>query len=115
LANLVQLSGHELNTRSNIEDNDTATSTGNSGDSSRYKKILDKGSQLGAKLMDDKFEGLGPAEMLDLISQVWVEMLCYVSYRCSAHSHAKQLNNGSELITIVAFLMEQGEPPCPRV
>jgi hypothetical protein len=84
-------------------DNDTPTSTGNSGDSSRYKKILDKGSQLGTKLMDDKFKGLGPAEMLDRISQVWVEMLWYVSYRCSAHSHAKQLSDGSELITIVAF------------
>lgn len=107
LANLVQLSGRQLNTRSNTEDNDdTATSTGNSGDSSGYKKILDKGSQLGAKLIDDKFEGLGIAEMLDLISQVWVEMLCYVSYRCSAHSHAKQLSNGGELITVAAFLME---------
>jgi hypothetical protein len=67
---------------------------------------LDKASQLGAKLIDDKIEGLGIAEMLDLISQVWVEMLCYVSYRCSAHAHAKQLSNGGELITVAAFLME---------
>ena len=81
----------------------------------RYKKIFDKGSQLGAKLIDDKFEGLGTPEILDLISQVWVEMLRYLSYQCSAHSHAKHLNNSGELITIVAFLMEQGEPPCPRV
>ncbi|XP_066347523.1 uncharacterized protein [Miscanthus floridulus] len=106
VANLVQLSGHELNTRSNIEHNDAATSTSSFADSSRYKKILDKGSQLGAKLIDDKFEGLGTPEILDLISQVWMEMLCYVSYRCSAHSHAKQLSNGGELITVAAFLME---------
>jgi hypothetical protein len=107
LANLVQLSGHQLNTRPYTEDNDTTTSTGNAGDdSSHYKKILDKGSQLGAKLMDEKIEGLGTTEMLDVISQVWVEILFYVSYRCSAHSHAKQLSNGGELITVAAFLME---------
>uniref|UniRef100_A0A0A9A6P8 Uncharacterized protein n=1 Tax=Arundo donax TaxID=35708 RepID=A0A0A9A6P8_ARUDO len=33
-------------------------------------------------------------------------MLCYAGYRCSAYSHAKQLSNGGEFITIVALLME---------
>uniref|UniRef100_K3YBY4 DUF4220 domain-containing protein n=1 Tax=Setaria italica TaxID=4555 RepID=K3YBY4_SETIT len=105
LANLLRRSGNELNTRSNTEANDI-TLTGISGDSSRYKKILDRGSQLGAKLVDDKLQDSGTAGILELITQVWVEMLCYVGYRCSAYSHAKQLSNGSELITVAALLME---------
>ncbi|TKW03038.1 hypothetical protein SEVIR_7G040700v4 [Setaria viridis] len=105
LANLLRRSGNELNTRSNTEANDI-TLTGISGDSSRYKKILDRGSQLGAKLVDDKLQDSGTAGILELITRVWVEMLCYVGYRCSAYSHAKQLSNGSELITVAALLME---------
>ncbi|RLM80887.1 hypothetical protein C2845_PM12G07080 [Panicum miliaceum] len=41
--------------------------------------------------------------MLELIAQVWVEMLCYAGARCSAHSHAMQLSNGGELITLAAI------------
>ncbi|KAF0918247.1 hypothetical protein E2562_023330 [Oryza meyeriana var. granulata] len=43
---------------------------------------------------------------LELIALVWVEMLCYAGRRCSAYSHAKQLSNGGELITIAAILVE---------
>ena len=44
--------------------------------------------------------------MLKLIVLVWVEMLCYAGQRCSSDSHAKQLSNGGELITIAAILVE---------
>ncbi|WVZ83535.1 hypothetical protein U9M48_030672 [Paspalum notatum var. saurae] len=90
-----------------IHDNCVGVSTGNAGDSSHYKKILDKGTQLGAKLIDDKLEESGASTpMLELIAHVWMEILCYVGYRCSAYSLAKQLGSGGELITIAALLME---------
>ena len=66
---------------------------------------FDRASQLGAKLIIIK-ELDAAADMLDLISQVWMEMLCYVSYRCRAESHARQLSDGGEIMTIVAILME---------
>jgi hypothetical protein len=44
--------------------------------------------------------------MLELMSQVWVELLCYAAARCSPDSHARQLSNGGEFTTIVAFLIE---------
>jgi hypothetical protein len=34
--------------------------------------------------------------MVEVILQVWVDMLYYASYRCSKESHAKQLADGSE-------------------
>uniref|UniRef100_A0ACD5X710 Uncharacterized protein n=1 Tax=Avena sativa TaxID=4498 RepID=A0ACD5X710_AVESA len=65
---------------------------------------FDRASHLGAKLI---IEGLDTADdMLDLISQVWMEILCYVSYRCRPESHARQLSDGGEIMTIVAILME---------
>uniref|UniRef100_A0ACD5XF49 Uncharacterized protein n=1 Tax=Avena sativa TaxID=4498 RepID=A0ACD5XF49_AVESA len=65
---------------------------------------FDRASQLGAKLIS---KGLDAADgMLDLISQVWMEIMCYVSYRCRPESHARQLSDGGEIITIVAILME---------
>ncbi|KAG2649577.1 hypothetical protein PVAP13_1NG120319 [Panicum virgatum] len=48
-------------------------------------------------------------KVLELIAQVWVEMLCYVGVRCSAHSHAVQLSNGGELITLAALLVRYYE------
>ncbi|CAD6256232.1 unnamed protein product [Miscanthus lutarioriparius] len=43
---------------------------------------------------------------LELLAQVWVEAMCYAAQRCSAYSHAKQLSNGGELITVAALLLE---------
>jgi hypothetical protein len=65
---------------------------------------FDRASQLGAKLIAKELDEA--ADMLDLISQVWMEMLCYVSCRCRAESHARQLSDGGEIVTIVAILME---------
>ncbi|VAI42500.1 hypothetical protein VPH35_103007 [Triticum aestivum] len=68
---------------------------------------FDRASQLGEKLIDMTLDTPATsADMLDLISQVWMEMLCYVSYRCTPDSHARQLSNGGEITTVVAILME---------
>ncbi|KAF8701847.1 hypothetical protein HU200_033171 [Digitaria exilis] len=59
------------------------------------------GCKLGAMLIRKH-----AADTLDVISQVWVETLCYAAKGCSAYAHAKQLSNGGELITVVAVLLE---------
>lgn len=41
-----------------------------------------------------------------MIVEVWMEMLCYAGYQCSGCSHAKQLSNGGELLTVVALVVE---------
>ncbi|XBI60896.1 hypothetical protein VPH35_041768 [Triticum aestivum] len=70
---------------------------------------LDKGCQLAAKLIHTadgpdagKRSALG---ILKMIFEVWVEMLCYTAYWCNEKSHAKNLTNGGELMTIVALMM----------
>uniref|UniRef100_A0ACD5YQP2 Uncharacterized protein n=1 Tax=Avena sativa TaxID=4498 RepID=A0ACD5YQP2_AVESA len=47
-------------------------------------------------------------DMIDLIFDVWVRLLIYVSIRCSRDSHAKQLGRGGELTTIVWILAQHG-------
>ncbi|KAF8712981.1 hypothetical protein HU200_028770 [Digitaria exilis] len=38
---------------------------------------------------------------LDVIFRMWTKMLCYAAHHCSRDSHARQLNNGGEFLTIV--------------
>ena len=65
------------------------------------------GAELGAKLIgEDRLVGKSTGDMLEMIVQVWLEMLLHVGYRCSAYSHAKQLSNGSELVTVAALLVK---------
>ncbi|XBI88533.1 hypothetical protein VPH35_026497 [Triticum aestivum] len=66
---------------------------------------FDRASQLGTMLISKELE-TPDASMLKLISQVWVEMLSYAGYRCRPDSHARQLSNGGEIITIVALMVE---------
>ncbi|XP_015883366.3 uncharacterized protein LOC107419137 [Ziziphus jujuba] len=41
----------------------------------------------------------------DLMSRVWVELLCYSASNCQAIVHAKQLRQGGELLTFTWLLM----------
>ncbi|XBI60758.1 hypothetical protein VPH35_041643 [Triticum aestivum] len=47
-----------------------------------------------------------PTDVLKMLAEVWTEMLCYTGYRCSGYSHAKQLSNGGELLTVAALVVE---------
>ncbi|KAF8025537.1 hypothetical protein BT93_F2389 [Corymbia citriodora subsp. variegata] len=51
---------------------------------------------LDLRTMDNKWE---------IISSIWVEMLCYAAYNCPVHHHAKLLRKGGELITHVWLLL----------
>ncbi|TVU41374.1 hypothetical protein EJB05_14882, partial [Eragrostis curvula] len=68
-----------------------------------HTTALEGGSGLAAKLIAGDSP---PAYTLELIGKVWAELLCYAGNRCSAYSHTKQLSDGSELITVAAFLVE---------
>ncbi|KAF8726040.1 hypothetical protein HU200_020625 [Digitaria exilis] len=59
--------------------------------------FISKGTQLATELMAKDFGSTS----VNLIFEVWVEMLFYASYRCSRESHAKRLGHGGELATIV--------------
>jgi hypothetical protein len=74
-------------------------------DSDKNKNIpeaLRPGAELGDELL--RKEVSDTPELLQVVFGVWVEMLCYAAHHCSRESHARQLNNGGELLTIVWLL-----------
>uniref|UniRef100_A0A0A9D6T8 DUF4220 domain-containing protein n=1 Tax=Arundo donax TaxID=35708 RepID=A0A0A9D6T8_ARUDO len=86
----------ELSQRLYKRYNDTRDSA--KPDSSR-KADVEHGALLGIELLNTKL----PAgrDTLELILGVWVEMMLYAAEHCSRDSHARQLSNGGEFITIV--------------
>uniref|UniRef100_A0A0D3FSE7 DUF4220 domain-containing protein n=1 Tax=Oryza barthii TaxID=65489 RepID=A0A0D3FSE7_9ORYZ len=68
-------------------------------------KYLSRGIELAKKLLhlEDSRDDI---DMVQVILEVWVEMLFYAGYRCSKESHAKQLSQGGELTTIVWLMAE---------
>ncbi|CAL4997811.1 unnamed protein product [Urochloa decumbens] len=60
------------------------------------------GDYLGRQLLGNKEHTA--TELLQVVFGVWVEMLCYAAHHCSRDSHAKQLSNGGEFITVVWLL-----------
>ncbi|KAL6658246.1 hypothetical protein ACP70R_003832 [Stipagrostis hirtigluma subsp. patula] len=73
-----------------------------------FTDILGNACKLAAKLIGGAEPQDSPAgaEKMEMIAQVWVEILCHAAYRCVAYSHAKQIGNGGELITVVALLLQ---------
>ncbi|CAL5017461.1 unnamed protein product [Urochloa decumbens] len=69
-------------------------------------QTLKAGSKLGAMLLDMESSHEVHEDVLQLVAQGWVEILCYAGYRCTTNSHSKQLSNGGDLITVAALLLE---------
>ena len=68
------------------------------GDSS--KSVLFDGCRLAKSLLY-----LETQKKWELISNVWVEILCYAATKCRWNHHARQLGRGGELLTHVWLLM----------
>lgn len=68
-------------------------------------KYLSRGIELAKKLLHLESSN-SIDKVLQVILEVWVEMLFYAGYRCSKESHAKQLSQGGELTTIVWLMAE---------
>ncbi|XP_030968924.1 uncharacterized protein LOC115989394 [Quercus lobata] len=66
----------------------------------RSKSLLFEGCRLAKSL-----QCLENEKKWELISHVWVEMLCYAASKCRWNHHAQQLTRGGELITHVWLLM----------
>ncbi|GMY34756.1 hypothetical protein FCV25MIE_29998 [Fagus crenata] len=66
----------------------------------RSKSVLFEGCRLAKSLRCLEIE-----KKWELISHVWVEMLCYAASKCRWNHHAQQLTRGGELLTHVWLLM----------
>ncbi|XP_047061091.1 uncharacterized protein LOC124667903 [Lolium rigidum] len=61
------------------------------------------GAGLAGMLLSDEW---GVPDVLQMIAEVWIEMLCYAARHCSEIAHSKQLSNGGELVTAIGLLVE---------
>ncbi|KAF0924747.1 hypothetical protein E2562_014549 [Oryza meyeriana var. granulata] len=77
----------------------TCTNTNKLGD-----KVLKGGCSLGAFLINRQDSPVGGTGTLEMICQVWAQMLCCAGDQCSTSSHVKQLSSGSELVTIASLV-----------
>ncbi|CAM0885518.1 unnamed protein product [Alopecurus aequalis] len=57
------------------------------------------------KLLEHE-EKHGTAKSLELLLDLWTDMLVYAGNKCSRESHAKKLSSGGELTTIVWLMVE---------
>lgn len=51
-------------------------------------------------------EADGTADMLQLVLEVWTDIMVYAGNKCSRESHAKKLNSGGEFTTILWLMAE---------
>ncbi|ESQ55468.1 hypothetical protein EUTSA_v10024439mg [Eutrema salsugineum] len=72
----------------------------------RSKSVLFQASMLAKELLRIQTQQ-GNSKMWEVVSKVWVEMLCYAATHCDSKQHAAQLNRGGELINFVWLLMAQ--------
>ncbi|KAF7077127.1 hypothetical protein CFC21_081715 [Triticum aestivum] len=66
-----------------------------------YYPVLDRARRVASDLL--KVEEAG--DRWELISVVWLEMLCYIAYNCGAAFHAKHLATGGEFVTHIKMLL----------
>ncbi|VAI41869.1 unnamed protein product [Triticum turgidum subsp. durum] len=66
-----------------------------------YYPVLDRARRAASDLL--KVEEAG--DRWELISVVWLEMLCYIAYNCGAAFHAKHLATGGEFVTHIKMLL----------
>jgi hypothetical protein len=72
----------------------------------RSKSVLFDACRLAKSLQSlETEENWSKEKKWDMISNVWVEMLCHVASQCRGLNHAKQLSQGGELLTHVWLLM----------
>ncbi|XP_029128491.1 uncharacterized protein LOC109805296 isoform X2 [Cajanus cajan] len=72
----------------------------------RSKSVLFDARRLAKSLESlEKDKKWSKKEKWEMISHVWVEMLCHAASQCRGLHHAKQLRRGGELITHVWLLM----------
>uniref|UniRef100_A0ACD5ZKM6 Uncharacterized protein n=1 Tax=Avena sativa TaxID=4498 RepID=A0ACD5ZKM6_AVESA len=75
-------------------------------DPGRVEDVLfERACQLATRLIGKDME-IPDVDIMEVISQVWVEIMCYAAYHCTPESHARQLSNGGEYTTIVALLLQ---------
>ncbi|XP_034684986.1 uncharacterized protein LOC117913957 [Vitis riparia] len=72
----------------------------------RSKSVLSDACRLAKSLQSLETEEEWNCEKKwELMSHVWVEMLCYAAFHCPRNEHAKELTQGGELLTHVWLLM----------
>ncbi|XP_034684987.1 uncharacterized protein LOC117913958 [Vitis riparia] len=72
----------------------------------RSKSVLSDACRLAKSLQSlEKKEEWNCEKKWEMMSRVWVEMLCYASCHCPPNRHAEELKNGGELLTHVWLLM----------
>ncbi|KAG2283004.1 hypothetical protein Bca52824_054224 [Brassica carinata] len=69
----------------------------------RSKSVLFDASRL-AKDLRQLEERYGK-DKWEILSKVWVELLCYAACHCDSTAHVEQLSRGGELINFVWLLM----------
>ncbi|ESQ39672.1 hypothetical protein EUTSA_v10000775mg [Eutrema salsugineum] len=69
----------------------------------RSKSVLFDASRLAKDLM--KLEEHFEIDKWEILSKVWVELLCHAACHCDATAHVEQLTRGAELINFVWLLM----------
>ncbi|RVW92004.1 hypothetical protein CK203_030193 [Vitis vinifera] len=72
----------------------------------RSKSVLSDACRLAESLQSlEKEEEWNCEKKWEMMSRVWVEMLCYAACHCPQNRHAEELKNGGELLTHVWLLM----------
>ncbi|EOA14942.1 hypothetical protein CARUB_v10028286mg [Capsella rubella] len=69
----------------------------------RSKSVLFDASRLAKDLTE--MEKTHEKDKWEILSKVWVELLCYAACHCDATAHVEQLSRGGELINFVWLLM----------